>query len=231
MALDPRIKAVGFDMDGTFMHTKVDYVKLANIVFDEFRSLGVPESVISQDGYKMSMDSGITWLRENGLSEYIPGINERIGNRATEIEMENSNIAIPYPGALEVLRELKKREYKVGILTRGGHMYAAKILNMFNVFDEFDAIIARDDYPEEEAKPSPLAMEHLAEHLGVSSDEILYLGDGLVDYLTADAAGSPFIGVETGSNNSRDAWIKKTQNRNIRTIGSIADLLGIIRDP
>ena len=59
MALDPKIKAVGFDMDGTFMHTKVDYVKLARVVYDEFESLGVPDEILQTDNYKLTMDGGI----------------------------------------------------------------------------------------------------------------------------------------------------------------------------
>lgn len=226
MALDPKIKAVGFDMDGTFMHTKVDYVKLARVVYDEFESLGVPDEILQTDNYKLTMDGGIKWLVEHGKSEYVPGINERIGNRATEIEMEHADIAVPFPGAVEVLDLLKEKGYKVGILTRGGREYATTVLGNAGVLKKFNALVARDDYPEEEAKPNPLAMDHLAAALGVKSGEILYLGDGIVDFMTADASGAQFIGVETGPNTA-EMWRKKAGN-GVRTIPSVAELADLI---
>lgn len=226
MALDPKIKAVGFDMDGTFMHTKVDYPKLARVVYDEFESLGVPEEVLQTDNYKLTMDGGIRWLLAHGKSEYVPGINERIGNRATEIEMENADIAVPFPGAVEVLDLLREKGYKVGILTRGGRKYATTVLEDAGVLRKFNAIVARDDYPEEEAKPNPLAMDHLAAALGVRSPEILYLGDGIVDFMTADASGAQFIGVETGPNTA-EMWRNKA-GKDVRTLPSVADLAKLI---
>ena len=226
MALDPKIKAVGFDMDGTFMHTQVDYIRLARVVRDEFESLGVPDSVLQADNYKFTMDGGMNWLRENGKSEYIDGLNDRIGNRATEIEMENADLAVPYPGAVEVLELLKGKGYKVGILTRGGRRYATKVLGESDVLDKFDALVARDDYPEDEAKPNPLAMDHLAAAMGVKSSEILYVGDGLVDFMTANASGAQFIGVETGPNDAK-LWKEKAGN-GVKTIPSVADLAGLI---
>lgn len=214
-------------MDGTFMHTKVDYPKLSRVVYDEFESLGVPEDVLLTDNYKLTMDRGIEWLRTHGGSEHIPGINERIGRRATEIEMENAAIAVPYPGAVEVLDMLISKGYRVGILTRGGRRYATTVLGEAGVLRKFNAIVARDDYPEEEAKPNPLAMDHLAAALGVKSREILYLGDGIVDFMTADASGASFIGVETGPN-SADMWHKKV-GWDIRIIPSVAELKDLIR--
>ena len=91
---------------------------------------------------------------------------------------------------------------------------------------KFNAIVARDDYPEEEAKPSPLAMDHLAAALGVRSREILYIGDGIVDYMTADASGASFIGVETGPN-SAEMWRRKV-GKDARTIPSVASLAEMI---
>lgn len=227
MALGNGIRAVGFDMDGTFMHTLVDYPKLERVVLDEFESLGVPVRDLPQGGYKFTLDDGRRWLAEHGMGDRIPGLNERIGARATEIEMENAALAEPFPGAVEALGLLKSRGYKVGILTRGGRDYARTVLGSARVYDEFDAVVARDDYPEEQAKPSAVAMEHLAERLGVECSEILYLGDGLVDYLTCANSGARFIGVETGRN-TRSDWVGMV-GEGVETVRSVADLIPMIR--
>ncbi len=123
MALDPSIKAVGFDMDGTVMDTNVDYVKLARIVEDEYESLGVPEEVIERDRAEDSMVNGLTWLKEN-KPESLEGIEDRINDRATAVECEHADEAKPFPGTVELINELRSRGYHVGILTRGGRDYA-----------------------------------------------------------------------------------------------------------
>ncbi len=123
MALDPRIKAVGFDMDGTVMDTDVDYVKLARIVEDEYESLGVPEEIIERDRTEDSMVNGITWLQEH-RPESLDGIQDRINDRATAVECEHADVVKPFAGTVEIVEELRSRGYRVGILTRGGRDYA-----------------------------------------------------------------------------------------------------------
>lgn len=227
MALDPKYKAVGFDMDGTFMRTEVDYSKLANVMFDEMVRMGVPESVINRDdGFKFKLDSGMNWLIANGRGADIHAIRDRVAERSTAIEMENANVAVPFDGAVEVLELLKKKNYKVGILTRGGHSYAEYILKANNLLERFDAVIARDDFPEDEAKPSPKAMVNLGKAMGgIKAEEILFLGDHKFDWLTARDSGAGFYGVLSGGYDMKD-W--KDTDADIMTIPSVRTLLDLI---
>lgn len=228
MALDPKYKAVGFDMDGTFMRTKVDYIKLANVIFDEMVEMGVPESVIFREGgSKFELDSGMNWLIENGREEDTYAIQDRISDRSTMIEMEYADISEPFEGAVKVADILHERGYLVGILTRGGRAYAEYILKRSNIFEKFDAIVARDDFPEKEAKPSPKAMLNLGIALGVRPEEILYLGDHKYDWLTARDSGAGFYGVLTGGYDEED-WMNVDPN--IKTIESVASLIEMIKD-
>ncbi|MCQ2069648.1 MAG: HAD family hydrolase [archaeon] len=225
MALDSSIKAVGFDMDGTIMDTVVDYDKLTNVVADEFISLGVPMEVIGLDAKHQSMDESLKWLKAN-KPETLAGFSKRVGDRATRIEMANADIAKPFPGAMETVRALKEKGYKVGILTRGGHEYAHYILTKCGVIDEFCTVIARDDYPDNEAKPSAKSIEHLAEKMDVKPEEILYVGDGTVDWLTSVNSGCRFIGVLTGHTDEK-AWKEKTDG-NVELLPSVAELKDLI---
>lgn len=221
MALDAHIKAIGFDMDGTIMDTKVDYVKLARVVEDEFIDLGVPTEVIDQDKVASTMNYGIKWLMEN-KPESLVGMEKRIGDRATVIECENASIAKPFPGAVELIKDLKSMGYKVAILTRGGREYAEKILTASGIIGLFDALVARDDYPQAEAKPSPKSMEHMCEKIGVDPKDTIYVGDGTVDWLTAVNSGSQFIGVESG-HTDREAWVKAA-GADIVTVPTVAEI-------
>ncbi len=208
MPLDPRYRAVCFDMDGTLLLTKVDYVKMANLVFDVFEELGVPESAIDRnEGYKFNIEGGCKWLIDNGRSAELYTIQGKIANLARDVEMEFVDEAKPVPGIIDILCNLKNQGYKIGILTRGCREYAETALKICEVYDILDGIVARDDYPEEEAKPAPIAMKHIADDIGVKPEEILFFGDHTFDYYCARDSGAGFIGVLTGTLN-RDDWYK-----------------------
>ena len=65
MTLDPKIRAIGFDMDGTVMNTKVNYEKLGRIFMDEFECQGVPGDIIERHLKTGSLDEGLSWLEAN----------------------------------------------------------------------------------------------------------------------------------------------------------------------
>ncbi|MCL2032084.1 MAG: HAD family hydrolase [Methanomassiliicoccaceae archaeon] len=227
MALDPRYKAVGLDMDGTFMCTKIDYVKLANAVFDELMEIGVPEhAVVRTEGTAGELESGIDWLKRNGRGNDALSLRKRIAGRSTMIEMEHADVSKPFDGAAEAVGDLRKKGYKTGILTKGGHSYAEFILRKNNVLDLFDVIIARDDFPDNEAKPSPKAMVNLGNALGVRPEEILFIGDSKMDWLTARDSGAGFYGVLTGGN-TLESW--KRIDPDIPVVEGVASILEMIK--
>lgn len=225
MALDPKYKAVVFDMDGTFMKTKIDYMKLHNAIFDELMSMGVPKHAIVRRTGREEMESGIRWLMNNGRNDDAGSVRQRVSDRLTSIEKEFSDQSLPFEGAVDAVKALRKKGYKTGILTRGGHGYAEYILNRNSALDLFDTIVARDDFPDEEAKPSPKAMINIGRILGVTPEEILFLGDSEMDWLTAKDSGAGFYGVLTGGFRLEN-W--KRSDPDIEVIYGVASLLDMI---
>jgi len=216
-------KAIGFDMDGTLLNTKVDLKRMADIVFDEMIKMGVPEREIDRNGgYKFNLDSGMDYLAKTGRADDIHEINRRVSKAARDIEMENVGMARPFPGSVRLLNQLKKEGYKVGVLTRGCREYAETALKTTGVIDLLDGLVCRDDFPERDAKPSPESIVNLAKALGVAATDILYLGDHKFDYLCAKDAGAGFIGVLSGGYDARD-W--KALDPNIVIVNTVSDLL------
>ena len=218
-------KAVCFDMDGTLMNTDVDYAKMADLVFDEMVKAGIPESAIDRtEGSKFNLDSGVRYLVEAGRGNELHEIERRIASRAREIELENSDLARPFPGALRLLTELKKKGFRTGVLTRGCREYATKILTQNNVIDLLDGLVCRDDFPEADAKPSPVAMRNLAKAVGCAVDELIYIGDHGMDYKCARSAGAGFIGVLSGAY-AREDWKKAGEAEIVNTIADLFEML------
>jgi phosphoglycolate phosphatase len=227
MALDHRYKAVGFDMDGTFMNTKINYHKLSNAVFDELIDAGVPEhAIVRSEGTAIELESGMDWLRRNGRGDVAFSLHKRIAGRSTMIEMEHADVSKPFDGAAEVVSALKEGGYKTGILTRGGHSYAEFILSKNNVIHLFDTIVGRDDFPLDEAKPSPKAIVNFGKRLGVVPEEILFIGDSKQDWLTARDSGAGFFAVATGRLRRED-WYNIDPD--ISVLDSVASLIKVIK--
>ena len=220
MRIDPRYKAVCFDMDGTLLDTKVDYQKMSDLIFDEMVTIGVPEDVIDRrEGYKFNIESGVNYMASVGRLDEVYAIGDKIAKVARDTEMERVDEAKPFPKADLLLKKIYEMGLKTGLLTRGCREYAEAAVKICHVDDLLDGIVARDDYPECEAKPSPIAMEHMAEKLGVKPSEILYFGDHTFDYQCARDAGSGFVAVLTGTF-TEDDW---KEIPDIMVFGSVGD--------
>ena len=198
MTLDPRVKAVVFDMDRTLLDTVINFKKLTQIVFEEFVAAGVPQEVIAEDAKIMSTLHCGMWLKENRSPEAIATVNEHIEERSQMVEFETIDQAKPFPGSRELVETLISKGYKVAILTRGSKRYVQESMRITGMADLFDVIVDREDTPSEERKPHPNAMRLVSLKIGVPCESILYIGDEPVDLKTAVAAGTMFVGVETG---------------------------------
>lgn len=220
MRLGNKYKAVCFDMDGTLLDTKVNYVKIADLAFDEMIAVGVPEGVINRnDGLKFNLESGIDYLKSESRMGDVFNIAAKVAKIANEVELETVGLSKTFECSLEVLQKIHSKGLKTGLLTRGCREYAVTACRICGIISEIDEIVARDDYPIEEAKPSGKAMEHMAAKLGVRPSEILFLGDHLFDYQCAQEAGADFLPVLSGVYDAKDWEDLELKNY----IGSVND--------
>ena len=225
MDIDPKYRAVCFDMDGTLLNTKVDYAKMSNVIFDEMVKIGVPEEAIDRsEGYKFNLDSGVNYLFSHGRADDVYSIGVSVAKAARDVEMERVDEAKPFSKAVQLLEWIHSKGLKTGLLTRGCREYAEAATKVCGVAGLLDGIVARDDYPESEAKPSPKAMEHIAEILSVKPEEILFFGDHAFDYHCARDAGSGFVGVLTGTY-TREDWKEMGLTEVYESVGDYFDHL------
>jgi phosphoglycolate phosphatase len=202
------IKTVGFDLDGTFLNTHVDYRKIDAADRDACLAHGVPFDDLEFTTVKRLRAPIREWLEANGRAEEFPAISREIDECLTSIELEFIDEARPFPGSVECLDVIRSKGLKVGLLTRGSQRYGKEALAGAGVLDKFDVIMGRDYSDYDDAKPSPVAMRQFAAELGVEPSEILYLGDNRTDYYSARDAGAKFVGVLSGSM-SREAWMRE----------------------
>lgn len=224
--MDTAFKAVGFDLDGTFLKTHVDYAKLNDVDKVIMEKHGIPFSLIGFDTQTKRPRYPLgNWLEANGRGDEYPLINKEIDDACTEVETEYVHEAQPFPGSEECIDIIRSKGLKVGILTRGSHEYALRALGNCGMADRFDTIVGRDYSHYDNAKPSPIAMRDFARELDVRPEEILYLGDNLTDYYSARDAGATFVGVLSGSC-TREDWLREDPDMVIvQYAGDVVDLI------
>ncbi len=223
MQLDPGCRAVCFDMDGTLLDTKVDYGRMTSLILDRLAEAGVPQELMDRsEGYKLNVDRAFVWMLKNKSPEEIQAVSDSISGTARDLEMERVGEARPFPGVPEMLAKLRSRGYRIGVLTRGCREYAETALRIAGISDLLDAVVARDDHPEVEAKPSPIAMRHMAEAVGVRPDEITYVGDHKMDWMCARDASAKFVAVTSGTF-TKEQWL--AEDPEMPVLNTCAELL------
>lgn len=116
-----------------------------------------------------------------------------------EHERELAVASKPAPGAVELVRSLRERGCRLGILTRNAHELALLTLQAIGLDDCFavDDILGRDEAP---PKPHPGGLLHLAERWQVAPSELLMIGDYRFDLECAQAAGARSVLVNLPDN-------------------------------
>jgi HAD superfamily hydrolase (TIGR01509 family) len=105
----------------------------------------------------------------------------------------------PAPGAVELVRELAGRGYRLGILTRNARELAHVTLEAIGLADCFAAedVLGRDEAP---PKPHPGGLLKLAHAWDVAPSELVMVGDYRFDLDCGRAAGARTVLVNLPDN-------------------------------
>ncbi len=101
-------------------------------------------------------------------------------------------------GIEEVLAGLKKRGVTMAVVTSTHSEAVRRVLKEHQVDDYFEIVLGRDSLPL--GKPHPEIVYKALEHLGVSKNEAIMVGDSPIDIETAQNAGIP-IALYASTNN------------------------------
>lgn len=106
-----------------------------------------------------------------------------------------------YPGALELLQELKARGKKVYMLSNGQRCYTVPELKYLGIHDYFDALYSSSDIGI--CKPDPAFFKHLIKEHNIDVSKSVFIGNDDI----SDVGGSKTVGLDCiyiHSNLSRD---------------------------
>ncbi len=182
-----------FDFDYTLADAGEGIILCFHLTFDEL-------------GHKRASDEEIRKTIGWTLGEaytYLTGISDKekilqfrkIYRAAADRHMTEHTALLPE--TIPVLRELKARGKKIGVVTTKYRYRIMEAVEKFSIHGLFDCIVGGEDVSH--AKPDPEGLNLICEKLGVRKDEVLYIGDCEVDAIAAERAGISFAGVTTGT--------------------------------
>jgi len=221
------IGAVIFDLDGTLIHSRIDFSEMKRNLISIYTEHGVPATILSMD-YTLTtnMKNAREYLLEKGDINSVGKLEAQVESKLEEIELSTLLLIKPVENAREVVENLRSRGIGVGILTRGSRRYARLALKMTRLEPFIDHMMCRDDSPWWEAKPNGVALLRLVGKMGVRTQDCLVVGDHVMDMECALNTGALFVGVLTGSFDEI-SW-KEAGCENV--IKSVSELPGFIME-
>lgn len=189
--MDKKYSVILFDMDGTTADTDQMIVETFIYLYDKYNEgkrrpieeiyyfSGPPiRDVIKKEFPNYDVDLILDDFRKKSLTLYESTVKE-------------------FPNSREVLLNLKKHGYKLGVVTNKSSDPARYCLKILNQEDIFDICLGFNDVSE--GKPSPEGILKATKYLGEKDlNRVIYVGDNKVDIDTANNAGIDSVLVTWG---------------------------------
>ena len=171
------IKALVWDLDGTLIHFKIDYIRARRTAIKILREYGVPKKSLSiNESILDSVRKSKEILEKQGYKlEEIRKIIKKVDEEVTIIEREAALKATIREGIDIVLEFAQNKNLKQAIYTYNTTENARISLETVNLLKYFDEIVGRDLI--ENPKPHPDHLLYICKKLEVKTPEIIIIGD------------------------------------------------------
>lgn len=170
-----------FDIDGTLVDTKFQNIESFKKTMAENTKVEVGEDALR-------MASGLPG-KETLRRLNIENVDQVYENWANEMAKLDYTVKL-YDGVVELLSFLKKKNYKLGIVTSRTESEIKVDKVLMGIIDYFDAVVEASD--ELKSKPNPDQLLRATKCLNADKENAVYIGDTLYDYQCAINAGVDF---------------------------------------
>ncbi|MCW4017312.1 MAG: HAD family phosphatase [Candidatus Bathyarchaeota archaeon] len=175
------IKAVIFDLDGTIANFNLDYKALRAESRGYLIKMGVPASLLSikEDIFEMLKKTELYLKNAQKPADTMKEIRKEVFRLAEMHEAEAAALTSLFPGSMETIKSLKAMGLKVGLCTVNSASSTKRILERFKLAKYFDAVITRNEVAK--FKPDPEHCKAALNALDVSTPEVVFVGDSIMD--------------------------------------------------
>lgn len=183
--------AVVFDLDGTLIDSKLDIACAANHALAQSGRSALPVDEIASyvgDGARLLLARAARL--EPSAAELEPLLESFLDYYAAHATDHTELL----PGAYEALTALS--HLPLALCTNKPRSTTEAVLANLRLPARFSVVVAGGDLAKN--KPDPLPLVYIAAELGLSTAQLVMVGDGPQDIACAKAAGSRSVGVEGG---------------------------------
>ena len=181
--LSGRITGVVFDCDGVLIDSR-----MANMAYyNRIREIGglMPMNPEEEDYAHMHS------VRETLNHIFPQAMHARLREFAQKVDYERDILPMvhPEPGLHACLDTLRARGLRLAIFTNRGNGMGA-VLDSFKLRPYFELVMT---VAEVKAKPAPDGLLRIAENWKRQPEDLIFVGDSLLDAMAAEAAGVCFV--------------------------------------
>lgn len=171
------IKAIVWDLDGTLIHFKIDFIKARKEAIKVFTTHGVPEKLLSTEFKALdNVQIAKHFFKSKKFSEAkVKEVMEEANSVIAKIEYKAAQKATMVKGINKVLEFVKVNRLKQAIFTYNTKENAEISLEKVNLLHYFEMIVGRDNI--DNPKPHPDHLNLICKNLSVNPLEILVIGD------------------------------------------------------
>jgi HAD superfamily hydrolase (TIGR01549 family) len=182
------VRAVLFDLDDTLVQTKLTRYKAIVALAERYYGYTLTEAMIDAHWGTPHHEFYAELFKE------VDADLERILSYRRQLDQEFPNA--PYADTKQTLHYLTGK-YQVGIVTAAGReMIRAEVEPLHLPLEKLLFIQTSEDTPFHKPDPRVFAPAlRLLASLGITPEQVLYVGDSLRDYQAASAAGLHFVGL------------------------------------
>ncbi|MCF8011197.1 MAG: HAD family hydrolase [Clostridiales bacterium] len=213
-------RAVLFDKDGTLIDFKGMWLNWLDYVFNSLiNRYELNQGVFKELEHAVGVNLQDKWIDPNG--DMASGRMEKVKDStaaylcryggefeeirqtfintvlASEAELDWASMTHPVPGLADVLKRLKDKNVKMGVVTADVTRRADDALISLGISTYFDVVVGADRV--KETKPAPDMALFACELMQVSPRETIIVGDNITDVCMGKNAGTiASLGVLTG---------------------------------
>lgn len=192
---EKNITAVLFDLDGTLVNS-IQYIR------QTLKRVSIDMNIPNNENYPLDWFS-IT-LKEISHNFAGPREKEFFQKFLTYYHQPNENPVKLYPGTMEILRRVRERGMKTGLVTSKQRAEADRDVRQTGIGCLLDVFVTVDDVVN--PKPHPEPVVKAMQMLRVKPAETVFIGDSCIDLEAGRAAGVEVIGVTWGICSAETLW-------------------------
>ena len=187
------IRAVVFDFDGTLAVLNIDFSEMREQVFELMKKYGVNEEKI-EERYLLEIIDEVVQILNQKNTAAAETFYQEAHQILHEVELKAAEEGKLLPGVEAVLKSLRGKGLKVGIVTRNCEEAVRKVVPDIEAL--CDVFVSRDLI--KKVKPHPEQLTSVMKALNISGEQAVMVGDHTIDIQAGRRVGMKTIGVLTG---------------------------------